>query len=466
MVRMSAAHQRPVGVPSSARVASDIWRLTWPILLANLSVVAMGLVDTALLGHLESARYMAAVAIGSTVVDLLLWGFGFLRMSTTALTARALGARDEGGAWRALARSAVLAGLLGALLIVLREPLMAAVNAALDAVPEVERLAALYAGIRIVGSPASLFCIVVAGWFVGRQRPGVTLILVAVANLVNLALDVLFILGLGMRVEGAALAALIADYTALAVAVAMLWREWRRCGGGRLALGASRLQWERAWRRAGLGDLRAYRELLRVNGDLFLRTLCLQVCFVLFLVASAGQGTAILAANNVLLQLLVVASLVLDSPAHALEALAGWSVGAQDRAYLRRVVRSGLWWCAGFALLFSLTLQLLAGPLPLLFSNLPEVVEATRRYYQWLAWLPLVACWCFALDGVFIGAGQTRAMRNIMVLTLLGAYLPAYFWLRGWDNAGLWLALYVMYVARGVAMLWLARRLGREDRWF
>ncbi len=466
MVRMSV-RQHPDGAHPSVRVAPDIWRLTWPMLLANLSAVAMGLVDTALLGHLESAYYMAAVAIGSTVVDLLLWGFGFLRMSTTALAARTLGAQDEGGAWRALARSVALAGLLGALLIVLRAPLMAAVNAALAAEPAVEQLAALYAGIRITGSPASLFCIVVAGWFVGRQRPSVTLVLVVVANLVNLVLDVVFIVGFGMRVEGAALAALIADYTALAVAVLLLWREWRRIHGGRrLVLGGSWHQWGNTWRRVGLGDLSAYRELLRINGDLFLRTLCLQICFVLFLVASAGQGTAILAANNVLLQLLVVTSLVLDSPAHALEALVGWSVGAGDRAYLHRVVRSGLWWCAGFALLFSLSLQLLADPLPRLFSNLPEVVEATRLYYQWLVWIPLVACWCFALDGVFIGAGQTRAMRNIMVLTLLLAYLPAYIWLRDLGNAGLWLALYVMYVVRGVAMLWHARRLGREERWF
>ena len=169
----------------------------------------------------------------------------------------------------------------------------------------------------------------VAGWFVGRQRPSVILLLVVVTNLVNLVLDVVFIIGFGMRAEGAALAALIADYTALAVAVAMLWREWQRHHGNRRF----------DVRRAGLGNLPAYRELWRINGDLFVRTLCLQVCFVLFLVASAGQGTAILAANNVLLQLLVVTALVLDSPAHALEALAGWSVGSRNRSYLRA-------WCA------------------------------------------------------------------------------------------------------------------------
>jgi MATE family multidrug resistance protein len=440
--------------PPRPRDRAQVWSLAWPMIVSNLSVPLLGLVDTAVLGHLPDPAYLAAVAVGTTIFGFLYWGFGFLRMGTTGLAAQLHGrapscARD--GALRLLlAQGCTLAAGLGALVLLLA-PLGVPIGLELLAPPpEVAEEARRYAAIRIFSAPAELATYACTGFLVGLGDTRSVLAVVVTTNLANIVLDLVLVLGLGLRTEGVATATLAAEFLGLALAARFALRRLR----------AHRAPLDRA----ALLRPSAYGELLAVNGHLFLRTLVLLGAMAFFTAQGARQGETVLAANALLLNLLMVVAHGLDGFAHAAEALAGRAIGAADRDGFLRVLRAAgrfsLLTGAAFAALYALAGDVVVG----LLTDLPEVAAAARAQLPWLAALPLLALWCFLLDGVFIGAMRTRAMRDTMVIAALGVYLPLWWATRGLGNAGLWLAFDAFFLARGVA---LGRVLLRElESWF
>jgi MATE family multidrug resistance protein len=431
-----------------------VWSLAWPMIVSNLSVPLLGLVDTAVLGHLPDPAYLAAVAVGTTIFGFLYWGFGFLRMGTTGLAAQLHGrapSRDRDGALRLLlAQGCTLAAALGALVLLLA-PLGVAVGLELLAPPpEVAEEARRYAAIRIFSAPTVLATYACTGFLVGLGDTRSVLVVVVTTNLANIVLDLILVLGLGLRTEGVAGATLAAELLGLALAAGFALRRLR----------AHRAPLDRA----ALLRPSAYGELLAVNGHLFLRTLVLLGAMAFFTAQGARQGETVLAANALLLNLLMVVAQGLDGFAHAAEALAGRAIGAGDRDGFLRVLRAAgrfsLLTGIAFAALYAVAGDAVVG----LLTDLPAVAAAARAQLPWLAALPLLALWCFLFDGVFIGAMRTRAMRDTMVLAVLGVYLPLWWATRGLGNAGLWLAFDAFFLARGVA---LGRVLLREfEGWF
>jgi MATE family multidrug resistance protein len=425
-----------------------VWGLAWPMILANVSVPALTLVDTAILGHLPDARYLAAVAVGGTLFGFLYWGFGFLRMGTTGLVAQALGGPAgpaRAGALRLLlAQGLVLGGGLG-LGVLLAAPLLVPVGLGLIAPPpETLAEAQRYTAIRIFSAPAVLATYAILGFLVGMQDTRRVLAITVTTNLVNIVLDLVLVLGLGLRTEGVAAATLVAEYTGLVVAV-ILARGVLRAHPAPLD-------------RAALSRPRAYAELLAVNGHLFVRTLCLLGTFAFFTAQGARAGETVLAANALLLNLLLVLSFTLDGFAHAVEALAGRAIGARDAGALRRALLAAgefsLATAVGFAVVFVAAGDAVIGVL----TSLPDVAAAARDHLPWLAALPLIAVWCYLLDGLFIGATRTRAMRDTMLAATFGVFLPLWWVTRGWGNTGLWFAFDAFFVARGIGLGLIARR--------
>ncbi len=433
------------------RLDHKIWGIAWPAILSNISVPLLGLVDAALLGHLADSSYLGAVAIGSALLSFLYWGFGFLRMGTTGLVARASGAGDHAAATLVLARSGVLALALAALVLLLH-PLLFGLGFALMAPqPALLPLAESYAAIRIASAPAVLVTYAVVGWFIGRQNTRWPMFFVVLTNLANIALDVLFIVGLGLGSDGAALATLGAEYLGVGLA---LWAVARN-------LPAS----DRAGIRRGLWDWAAYRRLLRSNRDLFVRTVCLLASFAFFTARGDDFGTEVLAANTLLLHLLMVAAYGMDGFAYAAEGLAGSALGAGRPERFREAVLRCALWCGVAALLAAAAVALLHPLLFPLLTDLPPVREELGRYVWWLVALPLAAAPSYLLDGVFIGAAETRPMMTTMLISALLVYLPVWYLSRGLGNHGLWLAFTLFNLARGVTLLLVYRRFSRERRW-
>lgn len=416
-----------------------VWRIAWPTILSNLTLPIVGAVDTAVAGHLPGPEYLGGVGVAALIFGFVFWAFGFLRLSTTGYVAQAMGRGDEAGLKAVLVRALVLALIIAALLVLLQAPLRWLCLALVAASPEVTEQAGLYYDIRIWAAPFTMGNFIVLGALIGLQRAGWALVTQAVIATANVVLDVVFVLGFGWQVEGLAAATLVAEALGLAAGVVVLLRV---VPGGRRA-------WP--WRAAGQGE--AYRPLLALNLNLFIRTTCLNLAFGLFVALSARIDDVTLAANEVLMMFFTFASFALDGFANACEAIVGEAMGRRRREDLKRAVAAATMWAALVAALASLAFALAGETLIAGFTDIEAVRETARAYLPWAALVPLVGVWSFLLDGIFIGATRGRDMRNAMLVVLV-LYVPIALVLwRLMGNDGLWLSIWIMMALRASTLL-------------
>ncbi|HHQ4644377.1 TPA: MATE family efflux transporter DinF [Aeromonas veronii] len=418
-----------------------VFALALPMVFSNITTPLLGLVDTWVIGHLGQAWFLGGVSVGATLINLIFWLLGFLRMSTTGLTAQAYGAADGRAQLDTLLRALGLAIALGLALLLLLFPLLPRLIALSGGSPEVQLYAGQYVAVRIWSAPAALCNLVVMGWLLGMQDARSPMVMLILTNLVNMALDALFVLGLGWQVRGVAAASVMADYCALAVGIWLVRRQL-----GQLAPTVWQDGWQR-WR-----QLAPMVRLLGLNRDIFLRSLCLQLCFAFMTLQGARLGDVAVAANAVLLNFLMLISYGLDGFAYAVEAMVGRAIGQQDRQKLREAIVLNLGWAAliasGFALVFALFGAHLIGYI----TDIPAVVAEAHRQLPWLIAMPLLAVWCFLLDGVFIGATRAREMRNSMLLAAFGGFFPIWWLCQAWGVAALWAAMAALMVGRGLSL--------------
>lgn len=437
-------------MPPSSVSHREVFRLAWPMIVSNCSIPLLGIVDTAILGHLNNATYLGAVAVGANILSFLLWGFGFLRMGTTSEIARALGRGDGAAQERLLAQSVALA--LGiALVVVIASPLLFPLALTVMApADDIRGLALSYCLIRISSAPATMLSYVMVGWFIGMQRTREPLLITITTNSINIGLDALLILGFGMQSDGAALATVIAEYSGLLLALWLLRRQLRAWPNFRPL---NRL-------------LRGCSQLFSTHWHLFVRTLCLLFAFAFFTAQGARQGQDVLAANAILMQLLGVVSYGLDGFAHAAEAMIGRASGARSQRDFIAASWLTAQWSLLTALTFTVIFLLAQRPVMALMTDIESVSAITAVYFPWLIALPLVSVWCYWLDGVFIGAGKTLAMRNTMLIACVAIFLPLWFFSRPLANHGLWLSFLSFNGARGIIMLFFYWRFTRSASWY
>ena len=422
------------------------------MILSNISLPLLTAVDTALLGHLENARFLGAVAIGGSILTFIYWSFGFLRMGTTSLSARAFGAEDSSTCRLLLGQSLLLAISLAVMLFALQGLIFPFALSLMDPSPAIQELAMAYTQIRIFSAPATLATYAIVGWFIGLQNTRAPLLIMVSTNILNILLDCLLIIGLDMNSEGAALATVTAEYAGLILAIFLVRRELKALGGELLI--------------HKLFKLSDYRPLLLVNRHLFVRTACLLFSFSFFTAQGARQGDALLAANAIILQLLLLTSYGLDGFAHASEALIGKSVGRKQLAELYAVCRTTTFWALLTAVLFTVLFAFAKAPLIALFSDIDAVRQLVQEYYFWILLLPLISVWSYQLDGIFIGAGKTKGMQNAMLFSCFIVYIPLWWLTQGWGNHGLWLAFCAFNLARTLSMSLLFYRYSRTQQWF
>jgi MATE family multidrug resistance protein len=373
------------------------------------------------------------------------WGFGFLRMATTGFTAQAHGAGDHQELRHVTLRGALLALGLGTLIVALQLPITALAFSVLEGSARVKELAHDYVLVRIWGAPATLMIYVVLGWLIGMQRMRTVLVLTVFQNALNAALALLFVVELGWGIKGVAGATLCAEYAAAALGAAALWRAHRPLAG--------------RWGGAGLFDRAKLAGAFRVNGDVFLRTLCLVTGFAWFTSEGAGQGDIVLAGNAILITFIAFAAYGLDGFAHAAETLAGSAIGGRDGMAFRAAVRVTTWWAAGVAVAAGLVFAAAGPALIDVMTVIDDVRGAARTYLAWAAIYPVVAVWCFQLDGIYIGATRTAEMRNGMALALAGFLALGYALTPHFGNHGLWAAFIGFAAFRGIILAWWYPRL-------
>ena len=425
--------------PSLDVTHRKVWMLAGPIILSNISVPLVGAVDTAVVGHLPEPLSIGAVALGALIFSFLYWGFGFLRMGTTGFIAQAYGAGDWNALSDTLLRVLFLALVLGLVTIVIGWPLIDFVLYLIDSSSEVEGLAADYANIRIWSAPAVLCVYAFTGIFIGMHNTRAAFVLQLILNISNMLLDLLFVLGFDWGVEGVALASVIAEYLAMFCGFYLL-----RVQIGRAIAGYDRTR---------LLERVALMKLFTANSNIFVRTLCLLFAFSYFTAKSASQGEVILAANAILLHLQSIMAYGLDGFAHAVEALAGSAYGAGKRRVFRRAVALTSFWGALIAVLTGIIYFLFGESIINLFTSIDAVIETALRYLPWMVIAPIVSVWSFQLDGIFIGTGHTREMRNAMIVSLLAYLAFLELVIPSFGNHGLFFGLAFFMVIRAATLL-------------
>lgn len=409
-----------------------------PILASNVSTPLLGVVDTAVVGQLGDAYYIGAVAVGAMIFSFVFWGFGFLRMGTTGLTAQAEGFGDNDELRAVLGRALVIAAVAGAALIVLQVLIGWVAFAVVDASDDVETHAQSYFAIRIWSAPATLANYAILGWFIGLGRTSIAFVLQIILNCLNMALNALLVLVFDLKVEGVAIGTVIAEFVAAGVGFYLVARELKRRPG--------------VWSAALIRNAQKLKRTLAVNRDIMIRTLCLIFGFSFFTARGAVFGDTTLAANAVLWNLFHVTGYLLDGFAFAAEVLVGKAVGARDPARFRRAVAISSLWAVGLSILIAVAFAALGGIFIDMMTVNEEVRAAARLYLPWAALAPVVGIACFQLDGIYIGATRTAEMRNMMILSV-AIYLAAWWVLESaYGNHGLWAAVMVFFVARGATL--------------
>lgn len=427
-----------------------VWALATPMIVSNLSVPLVALVDTAVAGHLPHARQLAAVAVGNAVYTLPVLVCGFLRMSTTGFAAQASGRRDGDMLRRVLVQSLLLVALFSLLILALGWPLLPWLLGVMSPSQALSALTLDYLHIRLLALPAALANYALAGWFLGNQNARVALGLLLVTNLINVALNLLFVLGFDWAVPGIALASVGGAWCGTLYGLACVKRELGRHPG--------HVHWP---------DMRGWlhwRPLLAVNRDIFLRSLALEGVFFTLMALSTPLGGDVVAANALLLNGIMLVSFALDGLANAVEAMSGHAIGARDRLALRRtLVVAGGWSLLG-ALAFGLFFWLGGHFFVNVQTSIASVRATAYTYLPYLAVLPLIGLWSYLLDGLFVGATRAREMRDTM---LVGAVVFALLvWLlHPYGNHGLWLAFLAFMAVRALAMGWMTWHIHRRHGW-
>lgn len=418
--------------PTSQRIL----HIAIPSIISNITVPLLGLIDVTIVGHLGSASYIGAIAVGGMLFNMIYWIFGFLRMGTSGLTAQAYGAHDLKEVTRILLRSTGISLMLALALLILQYPIRLIAFELIDTSAEVQQLATLYFHICIWGAPATLGLYSFSGWFIGMQNSRFPMFIAITQNIVNIVASLLFVFVFGMKVEGVALGTLIAQYAGLFMAY-LLWLRYYRP----LRIYISRKQ---------LFTHDAMKRLFQVNRDIFLRTLCLVAVTVFFTSTGAAFGDVVLAVNTLLMQLFTLFSYIMDGFAYAGEALTGKYIGAGNRQELQRTIRHLFGWGIALSLAFTLLYGIGGKEFLGLLTNEQSVISASGDYFYWVLAIPLAGFAAFLLDGICIGATSTHIMLKAMVVAS-GSFFLIYYSLHNvLHNHALWLGFIVYLALRGI----------------
>jgi len=422
----------------------NILRLAIPNVISNLTVPLLGMTDFALMGHLktDNAIYVGAIALGTTVFNVLYMSFGFLRMGTSGFTAQATGAKDEKEISLGLQRSLLVAFLFALLLIAFQYPIQWVSFHLLNGQQNVKDLARQFFYIRIYAAPATLALYSFYGWYLGLQNAKIPMTIVLIVNVVNIAMNFFFVFVVGMTSNGVALANVIAQYSGLLAAFLFLFKKYKR-----------HVRW---WKFEDLLRKNALMKFFGVNIDIFIRTLILILVLSFFTSKSAMLGNNILAANSLLFQFFFLFSYFADGFAFAGEALSGKAKGAHDLPELKRTILHLFKWGLGIALLTSFIFLSGITVLMKIMTSNTTIIAVSENYYFWIVILPLTSIAAFIWDGVYVGVTASKAMRNTMIASSFIIFLPAYYGtIHILGNHGLWLAMELFMIARGLTM-WVA----------
>lgn len=423
----------------------EILKLAIPNVLANLSIPMLSLVDVALMGHLNSETYILSIGFGVMIFNFIYWAFGFLRMGITGMTAQEVGRGNSTEAYRLLFRGLLIAFLGALMLFVVKDLLLQLSLYLIDSNEDVNQQITTYFNIRIYAAPATLGLYAFIGWFLGKQNSAIAMVVTIAVNVFNAFISYYLVTTLKLETAGVAYGTLMAQYLGFVLAAILFVIYYR-----------SNLTKESF---KSILELTAIKKFVGVNSDILIRTLCLIFALSFFKIMSAKEDDLIGAANILLLEFVTIAAYGIDGFAFAAESISGKYFGAKDKVNFKKAVRYCFYWGFGLSFVYSLVYLLFGKHILEVLTNQTEIIDLALKYVGWLVIFPIFSALPFVWDGIYIGLTSSKAMRNTMLFATFLIFLPSYYlFAYFFGNNGLWLAMILFMLARGISQTVLAKK--------
>lgn len=424
----------------------NILRLALPNIISNLTIPLLTMVDLHLMGYLDSARFMGAVALGGVVFNIVYWMFAFLRMGVSGMTAQFYGGNNNNEIAQTLYRGLLIAFLGGILLVLFQKPIAQLSFYLLQGSDEVKQLALNYFYMRIWAAPAAIAMMVINGWFLGMQNAYFPMLTSISINIINVIASFLFVRVFQLNEIGVALGSVIAQYSGILIALILFHRKYAIV--------------YTYFKVRELLHAEKMKKFLAINSDIFIRTFCIIAVFTFFTSQSAHYGDVVLAANTALLQFLFFISYFLDGFAYAAEALVGRYIGEKNHLKIKDSIRKLLLWGGLFGFFFTFLYSIAGNTLLRIFTNQTAVLNEAQHYLLWVIFIPIAGFASYIWDGIYIGATASKWMRNTMLIaTLLGFFLPYTCTANAYHNHALWMSMLFFMFGRSVLQTIFSKRL-------
>ena len=413
--------------------------LSIPVFFSNLAIPLVGIVDTGLMGNLGETKYLAATSIATSVMTMIIWSFGFLRMGTVGIVAQAYGKSDYREIVKTLLRNFILAIIIGFVIIISTPLLKIMISHFFSSSDETEVLINTYINVRVFSVPAELVIYIFIGFYLGIQKTKISSLLIIVLSTLNIVFSALFVLSFDLKIFGVALGTLIASFITFLIFLIFTYnfivKKFKVIPKFENLIVRNKLI-----------------RLIKINFDIFIRTLFLTFSFLWVTYLGSRIGEDYLAVNTILMQFILLSSFVLDAYAFSTEGIIGYTIGKRSEKSFNTVVRNSFQLSFFSAVIISILYLIFFKEIIYIITDIEMLRFISFQHIMWVILIPPVACFCYQLDGIFIGASQTKEIRNAMVISVLGFISCSIYLIKYFNNHGIWFSLLLFMVFRSLSL--------------
>ena len=417
----------------------NIVKLSIPIFFANLVIPLVAIVDTGLMGNLDNASYLTATSIATSVFSLIFWSFGFLRMGTVGLVAQAHGSNQYEQIVNLVFQNIVFVIIISLLLVIFQKYIFTIALSIFDLSNETSKYFKEYFEIRIYSSFGELIIFIITGLFIGLQRTTISSVVVGFFSITNIVLSLLFVLYFDLDVRGVALGTVISSTLTAIIFLCYTFFELQKFTSIKINV-------------AKIFNLKKIQKLFSINFDIFIRSALLTFAFIFFTYLGNTIGEDVVAANTILLNLIMLSAFILDAYAFSTEGIVGYSIGSKNKTLLTNVIKNSFILSASTGLFISLIFLVGKNNFISIMTDLPDIKNLSFSYSYWVVIIPFISSFCFQFDGIFIGASQTKELRNAMIVSVSIYIVCALFLISSFGNSGLWISLCLFFVLRALTL--------------
>ena len=418
---------------------SNIVKLSIPIFFANLVIPLVAIVDTGLMGNLDNASYLTATSIATSVFSLIFWSFGFLRMGTVGLVAQAHGSKQYEEIVNLVFRNIAFVIIISLLLVIFQKYIFTIALSVFDLSNQTSKHFKEYFEIRIYSSFGELIIFIITGLFIGLQRTTISSVVVGFFSITNIILSLIFVIYFDLDVRGVALGTVISSSLTAIIFLSYTFFELQKFTSIKINV-------------AKTFNLKKIQKLFSINLDIFIRSALLTFSFIFFTYLGNTISEGVVAANTILLNLIMLSAFILDAYAFSTEGIVGYSIGSKNKKVLRNVIKNSFILSATTGLLISIIYLLGKNHFISIMTDLPEIRNLSMSHSYWIVIIPFISSFCFQFDGIFIGASQTKELRNAMIMSVIIYLLAAFYLLNNFGNTGLWISLCIFFMARALTL--------------